>query len=79
MAPLEQQIEAAFGFRGNVTLTLRDGSRLEGYLFNRDFAPHAKLKSAPFVEVDLLDGERRRLLVADLASIELTGKDHAAT
>ena len=30
-----EALEAAFRFRGDVTLTLDDGSRVEGYLFDR--------------------------------------------
>ncbi|MGH7426136.1 MAG: hypothetical protein ACREJP_08205, partial [Candidatus Methylomirabilales bacterium] len=32
---LQEVIEAAFDYRGDVTLTLRDGTRIEGYIFNR--------------------------------------------
>jgi transcriptional antiterminator Rof (Rho-off) len=78
MSTLEQQIEAAFDYRGNVTLTLHAGETLEGFLFNRDFAPHASLKEPPFVELFLASGERRKLRLDEVAAVELTGKDHAA-
>ena len=74
---LERQVQAAFSYRGNVTLTLKSGESLEAYLFNRDFEPHPKLARAPFVEVDLPSGERRSYSIADIASIELSGEDHA--
>jgi len=74
---IERQIEAAFSYRGNVTLTLKNGDSLEAYLFNRDFDPHPKLGKAPFVEIDLPGGERRSYPIGELSSVELSGQDHA--
>ena len=37
MSTLLQQIDEAFHFRGDVTLDMKDGNQVEGYLFNRDF------------------------------------------
>ena len=34
--PLADVIDHAFDYRGNVTVDLRDGRELTGYLFNRD-------------------------------------------
>ena len=78
MSDLKQQIEQAFNYRGDVTISLADGSSLVGFLSNRDFAPHAKLKKEPFVEVFLPEGGRRELLISELSSVELSGVDHAA-
>lgn len=78
MSELAQQIEAAFSHRGNVTLHLQDGGAIECFLFNRDLAPHPTLGTEPFVEIFLESGAREKLRVADLKSVELTGKDHAA-
>jgi hypothetical protein len=70
---LEEQIEAAFGFRGHVTVHLRDGSQVEGYLYNRE------LRRGPsFVDLFLKgSGDGRRLATSDIARIELTGQDCA--
>ncbi len=76
---LEQQIEAAFDYRGDVTLTLTGGVMLVGYVFNRDFAPHPTLREGPFVEVFLPDGQKRKLELGRIEAVDLTGKDHAAT
>ena len=78
MTELKQQIEAAFDYRGNVTLKLHAGDPVECFLFNRDFAPHASLKEVPFVEVFLTGGERRKLPISEIVAVELSGKDHAA-
>jgi hypothetical protein len=76
---LERQIEAAFDYRGHVTITLKDGERVVGYVYNRQFA-HPKLREAPFIEIFLAgSGERRKFAVNAIHAIELTGKDYAST
>ncbi len=75
---LERQIEAAFDYRGHVTITLKTGERLEGYVFNRQFA-HLTLKEEPQIEVFLAgSGAPRKVAIASIASIALTGKDYAS-
>lgn len=69
------QIEAAYDFRGHVTLTLNDGKSVEGFLFNRELAP---FKGDPYVEILRKDSdERLRFAAADVKSVALTGKDFA--
>jgi len=69
------QIEAAYDFRGHVTLTLNDGKAVEGFLFNRELAP---LKGEPYVEMIPKDSDQRlRFAAADVKSVALTGKDFA--
>jgi len=66
-------LEAAFDYRGDVTLFLEGGERLLGYLSNRDFRT-----AEPFVEL-LLEREHRpqRIPLARVKGVELTGKDPA--
>lgn len=69
------QIDAAFDFRGHVTLTLDDGKTVVGYLFNRELAP---FKGEAYVEVIPKDSEERlRVPAARVKSVALTGKDFA--
>jgi hypothetical protein len=69
------QIDAAFDFRGHVTLTLADGRVIEGYLFNRELAP---FKGEAFVEIIPKNSEERlRFPAAAVKSVTLTGKDFA--
>jgi hypothetical protein len=76
---LERQIEAAFDYRGHVTITLKSGDRLVGYVYNRQFA-HPKLRGAPCIEVFLAgSGDSRTFAIDDIRAVELTGKNHAAT
>lgn len=70
------QIDAAFDFRGHVTVTFADGGTLEGYLFNRELAP---LKGEAYIEVIPKDSdERLRFPAASVKSVALTGKDFAS-
>jgi len=73
---LRSALEKAFDYRGDITLTLKDGQRVEAFVFNRFtgrglsdsyvqyFAPNAP--------------EKRKLSYAEIARIEFTGKDRAA-
>lgn len=75
---LEKQVEAAFGFRGNVTIALKGGERFEAYVFNRALGG-PRQKDPPFIEVYRKGkaGLAERIFLSALESIELTGKDHA--
>lgn len=73
---LREGIEAAFDYRGDVTLLLRNGARVEGYLFDR--RPRAALEES---QVRLLPTGRREKMVfrySDIAGIEFSGRDMAA-
>ncbi|NNN05521.1 MAG: hypothetical protein HKL90_06440 [Elusimicrobia bacterium] len=69
------QIDAAFDYRGHVTVTLNDGRKVEGYLFNRELAP---LKGEAYVEVMIKDSEERLRFPAETVSaVATSGKDFA--
>lgn len=70
-----EQIEAAYDFRGHVTMTLTDGTVIEGFLFNRELTP---FKGEPYVEILRKDSDERIRKPADaVKSVVLTGKDFA--
>ena len=75
---IDEQIEAAFDHRGNVTITFKSGESIEAFLFNRDFAPHASLRESPFVEVFLTGGARKKYPIATIETVVLSGRDHAS-
>jgi hypothetical protein len=78
MTELEKQIDAAYDFRGHVTIKLKDGKTVEGFIFNRQFAG-PKLKREPFIEVVLKgSGEKTEIVIARLESVALTGDNCAA-
>jgi hypothetical protein len=75
---LEQQIDAAFDYRGHVTITLKSGEHVVGYVYNRQFA-HLKLGEPPYIEMFLAgSGERQKFALDGIHAVELTGKDYAA-
>jgi hypothetical protein len=76
---LERQIEAAFDYRGYVTLRLKNGERVVGYVYNRQFA-HPKLQEPAFIEIFLAgNGDSHKLAIDAIHAVELTGKNYAAT
>lgn len=72
-----QDIEKAFDYRGHVTLHLSNGDRVEGFVYNRQFAPTPS-KPQPFVDIFLKsDGSPQRFPLENIQAVEFTGKDHA--
>lgn len=77
MTNLHQQIEIAFDYRGNVTLVLKNGERVEGFIFNRNVEQGNAAEQ--YVEVFLAgSGTYQKISVNDLSEVQLTGEDHAA-
>lgn len=69
-------LEEAFDYRGDVTLTRRDGSKVEGYVFDR---VQGKSLADSFVRVLPKDSnERLKIAYADIAALAFTGRDTAA-
>lgn len=69
-------LEKAFDYRGDVTLTLKDNSKIEGYVFDR-IAGNSLNTS--FVRVMPKNAnEKRKIAYADIAALSFTGKDPAA-
>jgi hypothetical protein len=71
---LQEVVDKAFDYRGNVTVVRTDGSETEGYLFNRNAdAP------VPFVQMFELSGEGPRTIAyRDIRTIRFSGRDTAA-
>ncbi len=75
---LKEQVEKAFDYRGHVTLSLKDGSSFEGFVFNRFYA-HPKGGESFYVDLIVKNQEAsRRVPMAEIRSIALTGEDCAA-
>jgi hypothetical protein len=73
---LRVALEKAFDYRGDVTLTLKDTSRIEGYIFDRGTA---STLSDSYIRVLPRDGgPRRKIPYADIAALAFSGKDPAA-
>ena len=69
--------EKAFDYRGDITLTLKDGSKIEGYLFDRksDGPTLADCRVRLFPKDR---DEKVAVRYSDVARIEFTGRDTAA-
>ena len=73
---LRAALERAFDYRGDVTLTLKDGAKVEGYVFDR--VAGSSLASS-FVRVIPSNSDlRRRICYADIAALAFSGRDTAA-
>jgi hypothetical protein len=73
---IREALEKAFDYRGDVTITRRDGSKVEGYLFDRR-SGSSLLNS--FVRI-IPTNEKTKVNVsyADIAALAFTGRDTAA-
>jgi hypothetical protein len=69
-------LEKAFDYRGDVTLTLQDGSKIEGYIFDRVTGSSLGTSFVRVMPKDEL--QRRKIPYADIAALAFTGKDTAA-
>ncbi len=73
---LRQGLEKAFDYRGDVTITRKDGSKVEGYVFDRRTG--ASLTNS-FVRI-MPKEQRGKIAIpyAEIAGLEFTGRDTAA-
>ncbi|MGB8473059.1 MAG: hypothetical protein WCE61_03105 [Candidatus Acidiferrum sp.] len=73
---LRDALEKAFDYRGDVTLTTKDGKKIEGYIFDRI---SGSTLAASFVRVLPKDSnQRQKIAYADIAALAFTGRDPAA-
>lgn len=72
-ATLEDVVDQAFDYRGDVTIERRGGTPLVGYLYNRE-----RRVPEPFVAVYDSTGASHTIRYAEISRILFTGKDPAA-
>jgi hypothetical protein len=71
---LEEIVDKAFDYRGNVTVVRTDGSETEGYLFNRNADA-----AVPFVQMfDVSGAGPHTISYREIRTIRFTGRDTAA-
>ena len=73
---LRQALDKALDYRGDVTLTLKSGERIEAFIFNCQTGP--TLAESFLQYFTPTSNEKRKVGHADIASVEFTGKDRAA-
>ena len=75
-AELREALEKAFDYRGDVTLTTKDGKKIEGYIFDRISGPAL---ASSFVRVLPKDSNQRlKISYAEIAALAFSGRDPAA-
>ena len=73
---LREALEKAFDYRGDVSITRKDGSKIEGYIFDRIIG---KNLSDSFVRVLPKDANQRvKIAYSDIAGLAFSGRDTAA-
>jgi hypothetical protein len=73
---LREALEKAFGYRGDVSVTRKDGSKVEGYIFDR---VSGNSLADSYVRILPKDSDRRvKIAYADIAALVFTGRDTAA-
>lgn len=73
---VRQALEKAFDYRGDVTITLKSGERIEAYIFNRQTG--ATLAGSWIQYFASNAPDKRKLSYAEIARLEFSGKDRAA-
>ena len=73
---VREALEKAFDYRGDVTITRKDGTKIEGYLFDRRSGSSL---ADSFVRI-IPTNEKTKVNVAyaDIAALAFTGRDTAA-
>jgi hypothetical protein len=69
-------LEKAFDYRGDVTLILKDQSRIEGYVFDRVTGPSLSTSYVRILPKD--SGQKLKIAYAEIAALAFTGRDTAA-
>lgn len=73
---IREALEKAFDYRGDVTLTKKDGTKLEGYIFDRITGPAL---TSSFVRILPKDSTgRQKIAYSDIAALAFSGRDPAA-
>ena len=72
---LREALEKAFDYRGDITITRKDGTQVEGYLFDRR---QGKTLADSLVRILPPNGPRVSIPYSDVASLTFSGRDSAA-
>ena len=76
-AEIREALEKAFDYRGDLTITLKSGQKIEGYLFDRKIKGPSLAEC--FVRVMPKDGsDKVSVPYSEIAALAFTGRDTAA-
>jgi hypothetical protein len=75
-AEVREALEKAFDYRGDITVTRKDGTKVEGYLFDRR---SGKTLADSYVRIiPTKDMTKVNIAYGDVAALAFTGRDTAA-
>ncbi len=79
-AEVREALEKAFDYRGDVTVTRKDGTAVEGYLYDRRSEPTLEASLIRIIPTPKPGVAVERVMVsyADIAALQFTGRDTAA-
>jgi hypothetical protein len=75
-AEIREALEKAFDYRGDVSLTLKDGRVVQGYVFDR--RPGATLEASAVRVIPATERTRISIPYSEIAALAFTGRDNAA-
>jgi hypothetical protein len=75
-AEIREALEKAFDYRGDITITRKDGSKVEGYLFDRRSG--FSLADSFVRIIPSTEKTKVNVAYADIAAIAFSGRDTAA-
>jgi hypothetical protein len=73
---LRVALEKAFDYRGDISLTMKNGEKVEAYVFNRQTGATLSDSYVQYFASNAPD--KRKVSYAEIARIEFSGKDRAA-
>jgi hypothetical protein len=73
---LRDALEKAFDYRGDITLTRKDGTKVEGYLYDRRAGSTLETSLVRVLPAD--GSSRANIPYSDIAALAFSGRDTAA-
>ena len=73
---LRKALEEAFSYRGNVTITKKDGTQIEGFIFDRRTGKTLAESSVRLIPKD--STQKMSIPYSEIAALAFTGRDMAA-
>jgi hypothetical protein len=79
-AEVREALEKAFDYRGDITITRKNGSTVEGYLYDRRTAPTLADSVVRLIPTPKPGAPTERVNIAysDIAALKFSGRDTAA-
>ena len=73
---LREALEKAFDYRGDITITRKDGAKLEGYIFDRVTGDTLNCSFVRLLPKD--SNQRIKVSYSEIAALAFSGRDTAA-